>query len=160
MKKINRLNLLFFGFAILTFALGLVFVWVGGQINTLTCTRLEAGRADCELQRQFLGLIPISRQELPQVSASEVKKDCSDGCQYWVEILAGDEAVRLTSFSSYNRQGVTADREQIMQFLGNPALQTFELAGSPSWVLLISSVPLIVIGGILAISYGKKLFKA
>ena len=157
MTKANWLNLLFFGFAVLGVALGLVFIWVGGQINYLACTRLKVGRVDCELQRQFLWLVPTSRQILPRVTGTEVKEDCLDGCRYWVEIFAGDEAVRLTNFSSYNRQGVIEDQERIALFLDNPGRKIFEFTGSPSWGLLISSVPLIVVGGILVVSYSNRI---
>ena len=159
MQKINRLNLLFFGFALLAVVVGLIFIWVGGQISHLTCNRAESNLVNCELQRQFLGLFPVSRQELHRVSSSNVQEDCSDGCRYWIELLAGDVAVRLTGFSSYNRQAVINDQKQIAQFLDNPAHASFEFAGSPSWVLLIASLPMIVVGAVLAISYGKILFR-
>jgi hypothetical protein len=52
-----------------------------------------------------------------------------------------------------------ADQERIESFLSNPGLKSFDHTGSPSWVMLVSSTPLIVVGGFLAVSYGKRLFE-
>lgn len=159
MKKLNRFNAIVFAFALLVVMMGLAFVWIGGQVSRLSCTRLAGRPVECQLQRYFLGLLPTGRRALPPVTGSEVKEDCLDGCRYWIELRTGAGPVRLTTFSSYNRSGVRADQKRIEAFLHNPELKLFEHAGSPSWAMLVTSTPLLGVGGFLAMSYGKELFK-
>lgn len=135
-------------FPAMALVLGLIFIWLGGQISHLTCLRQKTGQVDCVLERRFLRVVATNEQALPQLTAAELKRDCTtDGCVYWLELVSKEKPVRFTPFSSYNRRGVAADQQEVEQFLATSALREMALNGSPSWTLLIVGVFLVVVGG-------------
>ena len=158
MQKRNRSNILGFLFGLFVLLLGLGAWGLGGQINRLTCTRLKTAETECRLERRFFGLLLLREQRLQGVSGAALREDCQDGCRYWVELLTETGSVRLTYFSSYNRPGVQADQQYLAEQITNPNLISFEFTSRPSWILFVSGLPLVGIGGWLANDSRKHLF--
>ena len=138
---------------------GLLFFWFGGQISHLTCVRQNTDRFDCLLERRYLNIFTTSTQKLIEVTEAMTVENCTDDCYYWLEIQTVDGPISFTPFTSFNQTGVIAKQEEINHFLQNRTLHQFQITGSPSWVLMISGVPLIFIGGILFWQIYGKSFK-
>ena len=149
MPPMNWMKLLFWLTISGLVGLALLFVGLGAEVNRLSCTRLKLGRVDCRLERRFLDVLPVSAQSLAGVSGARLAEDCVDGCVYWVALVSDAGITRLTRFASYNRAGVMADQARIAAFLQGEGLPEFEHVGSVSWVLLLSSVPLLVVAAFL-----------
>ncbi len=149
-------NMISLGTGILATLLGLTFIWLGGQVSSLSCTRLETTRIDCQLQRQFLGAISANQQVLIKLSGTELKEDCDESCTYWIELLAEDKNIRLTPFSSYNQSAVQVEQQYIDDLLNNSDLTSFKHVSKPSWMLFLSGIPLIGVGGWLLLSQVRR----
>ncbi|MCB0165673.1 MAG: hypothetical protein KDI79_15690 [Anaerolineae bacterium] len=127
--------------------LGLFIIWLTGQSTQLSCVRLTPSKANCLLERQFLGVIPAGQRDIANVSGVELQEDCFDGCTYWVELLTDEERVSLTRFATYSRRRAKLDEQALAQFLADHSVTTFQHTSQPEWIGLGAGLFLVVFGG-------------
>ena len=94
-------------FGLVFMVIGLVFVFVFGQISELQCEKPQLYVTQCFLELKFLGIFPVSTRTFLDVNDAWVETSCDDdGCSYRVMLLTSDGQQPLTNYysSGYDAQ--------------------------------------------------------
>lgn len=91
--------------AVASFVLGLLIVWVGARIASVTCTRQADHEVTCESREAVLGLVTRAQRRFERVRAAAVDEVFGDdGSSYFVELVTADGPRRLSDIHSTRLQ--------------------------------------------------------
>ncbi|HCU58067.1 MAG TPA: hypothetical protein DF984_07605 [Anaerolineaceae bacterium] len=95
----DRVKSILFGLVFLI--IGLVFMFVFGQISELRCEKPQLYVVQCSLEQKFLGVFPVSSKTFLDVNDAWVETSCDDdGCSYRVVLLTSDGQQPMTPYYS------------------------------------------------------------
>lgn len=98
--------------------MGLVFMFIFGQVSDLSCTKNLNGRAACNMDVKFLGVFTLSTREFKDVYRADVEESCDeDGCNYRVLLTTIEGEQPLTSYYTSNWSGKEQTATQINDFI-------------------------------------------
>jgi hypothetical protein len=91
--------------AVGSFLLGILIVWVGARVASVTCTRQTDHEVACEAREAVLGLVTRAQRRFDHVRAAAVDEVFGDdGSRYFVELVTADGARRLSDIHSTRLQ--------------------------------------------------------
>lgn len=102
--------------------IGLVFMFIFGQVTDLSCTKNAAGRAECSTEVKFLGVFTLSSSAFKDVYRSEVEESCDDeGCNYRVILTTIEGQRPLTAYYTSDWSGKEKIAAEINDYIGASA---------------------------------------
>jgi hypothetical protein len=127
----DRAKSILFGLVVLI--LGLVFMFIFGQISELRCEKPQLYVVECALDQKFLGIIPVSSKTFLDVNNAWVETSCDeDGCSYRVVLLTSNGQQPLTNYYSSDygaREEMTWEINSYIQSEDNTPLFLTEKSG-------------------------------
>ena len=98
--------------------MGLVFVFVFGQITELSCEKPKVNVTQCTLERKFLGILTVSTKEFSDINDAWVESSCDDeGCTYRVMLLTSMGQQPMTGYYSSGESVKVRMAREINQYI-------------------------------------------
>lgn len=142
--------------ALLLLVIGMFFLYMLGQIDTLQCERVQA-QVTCALTRTWLGLLPLHEQPLGVLRQAEIQNSCdSEGCTYRVYLNADRGGTALGNMYTSDQRGQQLLAARINKFLKTDSQPRLKISTGGGWLLIIPAF-LLLAGGIVAVSGLKEL---
>ncbi len=93
-------------FGLVFMVMGLVFMFIFGQVTDLTCAKTLEGKPECAMEVKFLGGFTLSSNEVRDVTRADVEESCDDeGCSYRVVLTTIEGQQPLTSYDTSDWSG-------------------------------------------------------
>ncbi len=127
----DRAKSILFGLVFLI--LGLVFMFVFGQVSELRCEKPQLYVVQCSLEQKFLGIFHVSAKSFLDVNDAWVETSCDDdGCSYRVVLLTSDGQQPMTNYYSSglsDKEDMAWEINSYIQAEGNASLFLTEKSG-------------------------------
>jgi hypothetical protein len=134
-------------------ACGCLMGYFFGQQTTLNCLWLEPMQIECNMKKNWLGLVPLSEETIRGLEGAMVGKSCDeDGCTYRVELNTADGVVPLTAFysSGYKSKQEMADR--IAAFVQEPTQDPLLVKANTGLLAYVTALIFILAGPVIVLS--------
>jgi len=114
----DRMKTILFGLGFVV--LGMVFVFVFGQITEFRCEKPKVNVTQCTLDRKFLGILSVSQKEFADVNDAWVESSCDDdGCTYRVALLTSEGQQPMTGYYSSGESAKANMAREINNYIGS-----------------------------------------
>ena len=102
--------------------MGLVFMFIFGQVTDLSCSKTPEGKTECATEVKFLGVFTLSSNHFWDVYRADVEESCDDeGCNYRVVLTTIEGQQPLTSYYTSNWSAKDRIAAQINDYVGMTA---------------------------------------
>ena len=106
-------------FGLVFMVMGLVFMFIFGQVTDLTCAKTPEGKTECTTEVKFLGVFTLSSNNFRDVYRADVEESCDDeGCSYRVVLTTIEGQQPLTSYYMSNWSGREKIAARINGYVG------------------------------------------
>lgn len=106
-------------FGLFFMVMGLVFMFIFGQVTDLTCAKTLGGKTECATEVKFLGVFMLSSNSFRDVYRADVEESCdAEGCSYRVVLTTIEGQQPLTSYYTSNWSGKEEIAVRINDYVG------------------------------------------
>ncbi len=135
-------------FGLVFFACGGFFLWLGGQVNTLICERVERRYINCTIETAWLGFLAMGETPVYGLQEAAVSANCDeDGCTYSIDLATEQGPVSLSPPAVSGREAPkrrTVDR--INAFIDDPAVPTLRETHSEIGIQMVPVLIFMAVG--------------
>ncbi len=146
--------------AIILFGLGLLLLYLFGQVDTLRCQHTAQGTVDCALTTTWMKSILLSERQFSGLASASVAESCdSDGCTYKVILNTIHDMIPFSNVSTSDLNFHQRHADQINSFLQDTAQPELNIETGGGWILIVPAL-LLISGIALSLFNGLRLLRA